>query len=114
MEDNELLVERPAMFANVAEFCEARDTLFMQLHPVLKSKVWTTWSETDQDELRELIRKTYKMFSTIVRPAFDTVIWRGHESGEVRETLKPVKEAPNFTKTPGRKAKDTSDVLDSI
>lgn len=108
------VVERPDMFDNIGKFTHERDILFVRMLPVLKSKVWLTWSEDDQDELREVIRKTYQMYSKFARPLFDTVIWRGHESGEVRESLKPVKDAPNFTKTPGRKAKSAEDVLDSI
>lgn len=85
--------------------------VYERLFPIVNSGEWTLWPEAEQISFAENLKLAYEALG-VIRQAFDQTIYKGHETGKVKTTVKPVRAKPDFKNgTPGRAAPTAMEVL---
>jgi hypothetical protein len=101
--------------ASGVDFAAHTETLtntFMELFPAVSTGEWTTWSLSEQAELRALINLFVETGNGILRPAFDSTVWAGHENGTVDNSIESIRaQRTDNGEKPGRKTPTALEVL---
>jgi hypothetical protein len=89
-------------------------SLAINLLPILKSKVWLSWSDEDRELLRKFVGITFVLMTNKVRPPFDKAINDAHDNNTLSKAFKPIRARNEYEdgKTPGKVAASAETVVD--